>query len=191
MDDTRRPTELGAVHTALWQELTRAPHDKHHEWRTPVLATVDEDGQAADARTVVLREVDAAAATVMVFSDARAGKLAQLQAHPVGTLVFWSKRLGWQLRLRVRLHAQTEGLAVSSRWARLKLSPAAQDYLSPLAPGAALDAAAVPSGPPGPVERGHFALLLAQVQSTDWLELHRDGHRRARFDDTGARWLVP
>jgi hypothetical protein len=33
--------------------------------------------------------------------------------------------------------------------------------------------------------------LLAQVQSTDWLELHRDGHRRARFDDTGARWLMP
>lgn len=190
MDDTRRPTDLGAVHTALWQELTRAPHDKHHEWRTPVLATVDEDGQAADARTVVLREVDAAASTLALFSDARAAKLAQLQAHPVGTLVFWSKRLGWQLRLRVRLEAQTEGLAVSSRWARLKLSPAAQDYLSPLAPGEALDAAARP-GPPGPVERGHFALLLAQVQSTDWLELHRDGHRRARFDGTGTRWLVP
>ncbi|RVU43421.1 pyridoxamine 5'-phosphate oxidase family protein [Rubrivivax rivuli] len=191
MDDPRRPTELGAVQTALWQELTRAPHDKHHEWRTPVLATVDEDGQAADARTVVLREVDAAASTLVLFSDARAAKLAQLQAHPVGTLVFWSKRLGWQLRLRVRLQAQTEGLAVSSRWARLKLSPAAQDYLSPLAPGAALDAPAAPSRAPGAVERGHFALLLAQVQSTDWLELHRDGHRRARFDATGARWLVP
>ncbi len=190
MDDTRRPADLGAVHTALWQELTRAPHDKHHEWRTPVLATVDEDGQAADARTVVLREVDAAAATVMLFSDARAGKLAQLRAHPVGTLVFWSKRLGWQLRLRVQLQAQTDGLAVSSRWARLKLSPAAQDYLSPLAPGETLTSAPS-SEAPSPVERGHFALLLAQVQSTDWLELHREGHRRARFDSTGARWLVP
>ena len=191
MDDTRRPAELGAVHTALWQELTRAPHDKHHEWRTPVLATVDEDGQAADARTVVLREVDASTSTVMLFSDARAGKLAQLQAHPVGTLVFWSKRLGWQLRLRVRLQAQTDGLAVSSRWARLKLSPAAQDYLSPQAPGAALGAATAAPSTPSPLERGHFALLLAQVQSTDWLELHREGHRRARFDAAGARWLVP
>ncbi len=188
MEDARRPHDLDAVHAALWQELTRAPHDKHHEWRTPVLATVA--GDAADARTVVLREVDAASSTLMLFTDARAGKLAQLQAHPVGTLVFWSKRLGWQLRLRVRLHAQTEGLAVSSRWARLKLSPAAQDYLSPMAPGASLDAAA-PVSPSGTVERGHFALLLAQVQSTDWLELHRDGHRRARFDAPGARWLVP
>ncbi|KPF42655.1 pyridoxamine 5'-phosphate oxidase [beta proteobacterium AAP121] len=191
MDDARRPTELGAVRTALWQELTRAPHDKHHEWRTPVLATVDEDGQAADARTVVLREVDAAASTLALFSDARAGKLAQLQAHPVGTLVFWSKRLGWQLRLRVQLTAQTDGLAVSSRWARLKLSPAAQDYLSPLAPGAPMEADVPAQAPGAAVERGHFALLTAQVLSSDWLELHREGHRRARFDHTGARWLVP
>jgi hypothetical protein len=193
MAAAERPGSLSAVQIALWQELTRAQHDKHHEWRTPVLATVD--GDAADARTVVLREVSAEDATLTIFSDARAGKLAQLQAHPVGTLVMWSKRLSWQLRLRVELSAQTEGLAVASRWARLKLSPAAQDYLSPLAPGRALDGhpdVKVPPDSAAPaVERGHFALLQARVLSADWLELHREGHRRARFDDEGARWLTP
>jgi hypothetical protein len=29
------------------------------------------------------------------------------------------------------------------------------------------------------------------VAAVDWLELHADGHRRAAFDDQGARWLVP
>jgi hypothetical protein len=29
------------------------------------------------------------------------------------------------------------------------------------------------------------------VQSIDWLELHADGHRRAIFDETGARWVQP
>jgi pyridoxamine 5'-phosphate oxidase len=53
-----------------------------------------------------------------------------------GTLLAWSERLGWQLRLRVALAVETEGLGVSSRWARLKMSPAAHDYLSPLPPGA-------------------------------------------------------
>ena len=196
-----RPATLADVHTALWQELTRAPRDKHHEWRTPVLATVD--GDVADARTVVLREVDAESATLVFFSDARAGKLAQLRAAPLGTVVMWSRRLSWQLRLRVALSADTEGLAVATRWAQLRLSSAAQDYLSPLPPGIEATAPAVPaqaqaqeqaivpvlrSAPP---ERGHFALLRAQVLATDWLELHRDGHRRARFDADGARWLVP
>ena len=180
------------MQTALWQELARAAHDKHHEWRTPVLATVD--GEAADARTVVLREVDTPSSTLMIFSDARAAKLAQLQAHPVGTLVMWSQRLTWQLRLRVQLSAHTDGLVVASRWARLKLSPAAHDYLSPLPPGLALaspDVKAPPAAAAPAADRGHFALLQARVLSADWLELHRGGHRRARFDDEGARWLVP
>lgn len=190
-----RPATLAEVNTALWQELTRAPRDKHHEWRTPVLATVD--GDTADARTVVLREVDASAATLLFYSDARAGKLAQLQAAPRGTLVLWSRRLSWQLRLRVALTADTDGLAVATRWAQLRLSPAAQDYLSPVPPGieTALPAspaeAVAPALRSAPPERGHFAVLSARVLSTDWLELHRDGHRRARFDADGARWLVP
>ena len=192
MAAAQRPDSLAAVQAALWQELVRAAHDKHHEWRTPVLATVD--GDAADARTVVLREVDADDATLVIFSDARAAKLAQLQAHPVGTLVMWSRRLSWQLRLRVQLSAQTDGLAVASRWARLRLSPAAQDYLSPQAPGLALappDVQAPPAAALPAADRGHFALLQARVLSADWLELHREGHRRARFDESGARWLVP
>lgn len=184
------------IRPRIWTELQRAVNDRHHEWRTPVLATVD--GDAADARTVVLREADADDATLAIFSDARAAKLAQLQAHPVGTLVMWSRRLSWQLRLRVQLSAQTEGLAVASRWARLKLSPAAQDYLSPVTPGEALAQPEVdthvevpPAAAAPAADRGHFALLQARVLSADWLELHRDGHRRARFDDQGARWLVP
>jgi hypothetical protein len=36
-----------------------------------------------------------------------------------------------------------------------------------------------------------FAVVTAQVQSLDWLELHAEGHRRARFESQGARWLQP
>ena len=180
---------LAEIETALWQELTRAPRDKHHEWRTFVMATVD--GQAADARTVVLREVDADARRLTIYSDARAAKLPQLQAHPVGTLVLWSSRLSWQLRLRVQLHAQTEGLAVASRWARLKLSPAAQDYLSPLAPGVPLPDQKDASPPAARAERGCLAVITATVLSADWLELHPAGHRRARFAEGQGAWLAP
>ena len=184
MGTATRLQTLADIEHALWQELTRAPHDKHHEWRTPVLATVD--GNTADARTVVLREVDASAATLLFYSDARAGKLAQLQAAPLGTLVLWSRRLSWQLRLRVALSADTDGLAVAARWAQLRLSPAAQDYLSPLPPGAVLGSASPPRE-----SREHFAMLAARVQWVDWLELHAGGHRRARFTASGAEWLTP
>ena len=183
-----RLSTLTEIEDALWRELGRATTDRHHAWRTAVLATVSMQGgePAADARNVVLREVDRDERQLIVYTDARAAKAAQLRAHPHGSLVMWSSALGWQLRCRVRLTIEDTGLAVSSRWERLKLSPAAQDYLSPLPPGTPLAAT-----PAALSERSCFAVVTAQVEAIDWLELHRDGHRRALFTGAAGRWLQP
>jgi hypothetical protein len=134
----------------------------------------------------VLRDIEAAARTLLIYTDARSAKAQQAGLHPQGMLVLWSDPLGWQLRLRVHLMLQTSGLEVSSRWAQLKMSPAAHDYLSPLPPGSTL---AHPLPQRG--SRGYFAVLSAEVQAVDWLELHADGHRRAIFDAKGPRWVTP
>ena len=179
---------LQDIESAVWRELALAVQGPGHAWRVAVLAT--RDGQCADARSVVLRELDADARQLLIYTDARSPKLRQLAAHPSGTLVLWSAELGWQLRLSVSLEAETSGLRLSSRWALLKLTPAAQDYLSPLPPGSPLDA---PAGATTPARdsREHFALITASVTAVDWLELHAQGHRRARFDASGAAWLTP
>ena len=45
--------------------------------------------------------------------------------------------------------------------------------------------------------RAHFAVLLVEVQTIEWLYLAHDGHRRAIFDwdpdrnRWDGRWLVP
>ncbi|MEO8057366.1 MAG: pyridoxamine 5'-phosphate oxidase [Burkholderiales bacterium] len=190
-----RLATLAEIQTEVWQQLERAAHDKQHGWRTAVLATVD--GEAADARTVILREVDPRQKQLITFSDDRAGKVAQLLKHPRGTVVMWSALLGWQLRCRVLLSLEMTGLAATSRWASVKLTPAAQDYLARLPPGTPLNApqgkrAPVASPPaPEPLTREYFAVISAQVVGLDWLELHAEGHRRAIFDDQGARWVQP
>jgi len=189
----QRPATLPEIHTALWQELQRATKDRHHAWRTPVLATQIAAG-GADARTVVLREVDVPARQVIIYSDARAAKLEQLHTQAHATVLFWSPRLSWQLRARVQIDVATEGLRVATRWAQVQLTPSAQDYLSPWPPGQALQADGAPLPPTRqlPPDRGHFAVLTAQVLGMDWLELDRQGHRRAGFDATGqGQWLVP
>jgi hypothetical protein len=179
-----RLDDLQQIESAVWRELQAAPVRKGHEWRLGVLATTD--GESGDARSVVLRDFEAVSRTLIVYTDSRSPKAAQATAHPMGTLVLWSPSLSWQLRLRVSLEVETSGLRVSSRWARLKMTPGAQDYLSPMPPGS-------PMARPAP-ERGsreHFALLLLHIQSVDWLELHADGHRRAGFDPRGRQWLAP
>lgn len=181
-----RPDALSLLHARLWEELQQAVAQKDHAWRTPVLATRDGDG--VDARTVVLRDAQPAARRLMFYTDARSPKVAQLRAQPMATLVCWSAPLGWQLRLRCRLQISSDGLAVSSRWAQLKLSRSAQDYMAPIAPGTPVAA------PERPLlgERSHFALVYAEVAALDWLGLDNEqGHRRALFDAQGARWLAP
>lgn len=179
-----RLTELPAIEAAVWRELVACPRDKQHGWRVGALAT--RDGDRADARSVVLREVDAEDRSLIFFTDARSPKVRQIETTPEGVLLLWSAELGWQLRLQVTLGVETSGLAVSSRWARLKMTPAAQDYLSPLPPGSPLD-----QPRPQRQSRDHFAVVTALVSAIDWLELHAEGHRRAAFDAAGAHWLAP
>lgn len=175
---------LDAIEAAVWAEIERAAKEPGHAWRNPVLATVD--GTAADARTVVLREVDAAQKQLLIYTDTRAPKVAQLMSHPIGTLLMWSAALSWQARCRVRLSVEDSGLAVASRWAKVQHSRSAADYLAPLAPGATLHAAA-----PTAARREHFGVITAEVVLIDWLELHAQGHRRAVFEGGGRRWVQP
>ncbi len=172
----------------IWMELSRAALDRHHEWRTPVLATLGLDG-APNARTVVLRHADADALTLGFYTDSRSPKIAELAVQPQATLLFWSTRLGWQLRVRVRVAALTSGPQVEAVWAKVKQSRAAGDYLTLRAPGetvAADDSLVVNNHAPH-----HLALLNAQVDEIDWLELARDGHRRARLSAAAWEWLTP
>ena len=180
-----RLLDLDAIEAELWSQLERAPRERGHGWRVGVLATGDGAG-GADARSVVLRDVDRARRALIFYADSRSAKVRQIAARPQGTLVLWSPALSWQLRLRVTLAVRTNGLAVSSRWARLKMTPGAQDYLSPLPPGSPIDAPLPERG-----SREHFGVVTAVVDAVDWLELHADGHRRAGFDGQGARWVQP
>lgn len=176
----------------LWQELQRAPHDKHHDWRTPVLATQGLHHDGPQARTVVLRHADASLWSLSVYTDARSPKCAELLAQPLAQLTFWSRRLSWQLRVAAVATVNVEGEQVNAAWARMKSSPAAADYLGVLAPGQIKPAnASVAPASLQPVREHHLAVLNFKIRSMDWLVLSREGHQRARITPTGTwDWLT-
>jgi len=186
------------IREQIWKELVRATHDRHHAWRTPVLATVGADGRP-NARTVVLRKVSAAdGGSIQIYTDRRSPKVAELTAQPSACLVFWSARLSWQLRVAVDVSIQTEGPSVDALWQTVKQTRAAGDYLGLLAPGHSLtDESGVtddPTDDPTVIaaeQTVHFAVLIARVSEMDWLELGRGQHRRARIVDDQWQWLAP
>lgn len=174
------------IQKRIWTELGRATQDRHHAWRTPVLATIGADAAPA-ARTVVLREVDSSLFNLRFYTDSRSSKVADLSSHPRASLVFWSKRLSWQLRVQVSFTIQTTGQVVDSVWSRINQSAAAADYLSPLAPGTPLCA----PGPERLTNKHHLAVMSAVIHEIDWLELAKAGHRRAKFSSKSWEWLAP
>jgi len=184
MPPRSRIESLRLVETACWKELERAAREREHGWRIMTLATVE--GEQAHARSVTLRGADAATRRLVFYTDDRSPKLAQLQRNPLGTLLAWCRQLSWQVRLQVRLVQETDAALVGERWARLRMTPAAQDYLSPMAPGEPLTHPGQERG-----SREHFSIVNAEVMSLDWLELHPEGHRRALFSTGGPQWVQP
>lgn len=177
------------IRDQIWRELGRATQDRHHAWRTPVLATACTNG-SVNARTVVLRAVDKNEAQLQIFTDARSPKVEEITGVSNAVFVFWSPRLSWQLRVRVRISALTMGATVDVLWQRVKQSASAGDYLSASAPGSLLrsDSPALD----GSVQKdSHFAVLNAQVIEIDWLELASTGHRRAKVTADTWEWLTP
>ena len=75
-----RLESLPAIEAAIWAELQAAPRHQDHAWRVGVLATVD--GLAADARSVVLRELDLPGRTLLIYADSRSPKACLLYTSP-------------------------------------------------------------------------------------------------------------
>ncbi len=201
MSHSATGADLGELHLRIWQALTRATADRHHPWRTPVLATVDAAG-LPNARTVVLRRAVASEKLLEFFTDARSRKVLELRHQATASLVFWHPGHRWQLRVQTEAEVLTDGDLVDAAWARVKSSAAAADYLSALPPGSVLasgnasdsaSAQAVTSVVSqhlvAPAQH-HFALLRMRVTALDWLHLSRDGHQRAVWmGDGSGEWV--
>jgi pyridoxamine 5'-phosphate oxidase len=195
MDD-----DLRAVIEGAWRLLGRGSADRRSPVHTPVVASV-QDG-APDARVMVLRAADRAAATLRFHTDARSRKCAGLDGGAVSVLAYHPGE-AVQIRLGGMAEVVRDGALVDGIWAQA--TPFARRcYMVEAAPGSGL--AASGSGLPADVEgrkptleellpaRANFALVLVRVTSIDWLHLAQTGHRRARFsvtNDWQGEWVVP
>lgn len=170
--------------------------------RKPALATVSSGGAPA-VRTVILRNFDAKARVLELFTDARSAKVAELEREPRAAMLFYDPRRDVQLRLTGRAVPLT-GAAAAAAWTAAGL-PSRRAYLAVAAPGT--PSPAPTSGLPAEVEgiipaperleegRVNFALIRFAFDEADLVVLSRSGHRRARIrwlaDGAAADWLVP
>ncbi len=197
-----RPADsLPDILAHAWNLLVRGGADRKSPVHTPVVASVDATG-LPQARVMVLRKADPAAATLRFHTDARSPKVTQLDGKPVAVLAYHAAE---QVQLRIsgvaRIGRSTD--EADAIWAGSTLF-ARRCYLAEQAPGTPLPGPA--SGLPAWIEgqqptadqivpaRANFALLWVGVTAIDWLHLANSGHRRALFraaDGWAGEWVAP
>jgi hypothetical protein len=197
--------DLDEVRADIFRRLGRASKDRRSAMHTPVIGTVRADGTPSQ-RVMVLRAFDPATATLRFHTDARAAKVEELgNGAPISVLAYdaAAKR---QFRLSGTGRIETDGETADKAWNDATLF-ARRCYLADPAPGTLSD---IPvSGLPADIEgrkpeddaevapgRANFAVLLAEIDTIEFLHLAHTGHRRAifRLQPAGSwqgQWLVP
>ncbi|MEL6547995.1 MAG: pyridoxamine 5'-phosphate oxidase family protein, partial [Myxococcota bacterium] len=160
----------------IWKKLGRASVDRRSPWRTPVVATSGAEG--AEARVVVLREVDAVGRRLCFHTDARSSKYAQLKSSDRLVWVFWDPRGQVQLRVKCATRLYHRDEIARAHW-NTQGEGARALFALPGTPGAPLGDSTAPAHP-----FDAFVWVETIAESFDWLWLSHPEHMRFRFDLT-------
>ena len=199
------PSALPELARQAFRLLTEGGEDRDAAFRTPTAgvrsvggagtATTDADGLPA-VRSVVLRGFDPQRRVLQFHSDARAAKVGQLQARPALSMHVWDA--GRKLQMRVDGEATVDARDAAARAAWDATPPRSRaGYHQEPGPNAWLadPADARPDALDEEAAFANFALVSVQMHTLEWLELRRDGNRRAllrwRHDGFHANWLAP
>ena len=199
------PDDLDAVLADVWQRLGRAAKDRRAAMHTPVVATIAPDGVPSQ-RVMVLRSFDRSSATLRFHTDSRAAKAQQVGAGGPVSILGYDADAKRQFRLSGIARIETDTPAADQAWREATLF-ARRCYLADPAPGTVSELPV--SGLAADIEgrkpedehevapgRANFALLMAQIDTIEFLHLAHTGHRRAIFrkaarDVWQGEWLVP
>lgn len=163
-------------------ELRAATLSARHGLHLPTLATVGADGEP-QARTVVLRHVDAAHRELRFHTDVRSPKVAAIRRDPRVALHWYDPAQRVQVRIPAVATIHHGDAASGEAWAAAAAMSRAC-YAAESGPGTPLAGlAAAPAAPADGDDAGlrHFAVVVCRFDAAELLCLHASGHQRVRL----------
>lgn len=188
--------EPAAIRETLFRCLQDACANRHSPLRTLSLASLTEDGWP-EVRTVVFRGFDAQRRQVRMHTDWRSPKVAALRRDPRATLLWYAP--GWKLQVRAKatVTVHHQDAVTAACWADSD-PRSRRTYSAPQAPGtptvhgvtdlAPHLAHAIATEENTAAGVAHFTVLLAELQTMEWLMLSAEGNRRGCFHAKGDAW---
>ena len=198
-----KPDTFDSVLADIWMRLVRGGADRRSAFHTPVVASVDLEGNPQQ-RVMVLRQCVEADAMLRFHTDLRSAKRIEIGAHKRVSVLGYDPAAKIQIRARGTAQLDNAGAAVDAAW--IASSPSSRRcYLTQYGPGTVVDRPV--SGLPASLQnraperseteagRPNFAALMVTLDELEWLYLAHDGHIRARFAkcecEWKGEWLIP
>lgn len=184
---------LNQILSDLWNQLHEATIRSDHPFHLAGVASLNEI-QGVTLRTMVLRKIDPDTRSLMFHTDRRSPKFADLLQDPTLACLFYDPQARVQIRVQARATLHTQDAVAQEQWKALS-DHSRLLYAFSLPPGTEIDSPFPPTRVPLHEARDHFAVIVAHIDSMEWLYLDPQSHQRLSFtwqnEKVIARWLVP
>lgn len=195
--EARHRADLDAIYALVWSLLEDGVIDRRSAFHTPAVATVGKDGRP-NLRTVVLRHASKAAWTLGFHTDRRSPKFAALRTHRQASFLIYDPPAKIQVLCSGSVELHNNNDRSHAAWQRSH--PMSRVcYTQVQAPGTPLDGpehAEWQTADGSAMGQQNFVVVVARLQTIEWLHLSAQGNRRALFsrDEAGhlsRTWIAP
>ncbi|MCZ4408395.1 pyridoxamine 5'-phosphate oxidase family protein [Cryomorphaceae bacterium 1068] len=182
--------DLETVRRLCIGQLARGVQKKNHPFREVAMATVD---GVPNIRMVILRKLKQDPLSILVYTDNRSGKIAELKANPHASFLFWHPTSKFQLKLKTKVVIHQNDKMAAQHYHSIG-ERGRESYNTVKAPGSAINAEKNPySELKEKFDDSEFCVLECNVMEMEALQLSREGHIRAHFNikDNESNFIVP
>ncbi len=193
--------DLPACLDTAWRMLAEGATDRRSAFHAPMASSVGLDGRPR-VRVVILRGCDPASRRLRFHTDRRSDKFAELARHPAIALTAYDAAAKIQVRIEGEASLHTDDAVADDAWDASRRFSRICYGVEP-APGVAIADGGGFRLPEADDEinagRAHFAAVVIEARTLEFLYLASAGHRRARFSfgdpaeamPIEATWLAP
>ncbi|MGB6035288.1 MAG: pyridoxamine 5'-phosphate oxidase family protein, partial [Cryomorphaceae bacterium] len=124
--------DLESIRKLCIGQLARGVQKKNHPFREVAMATAD---GAPNIRMVILRKVESEPLSILVYTDSRSDKIAELGVSPYASFLFWHPSSKFQLKLKTQVTIHRQDKMAKECWESIG-GKGRESYNTEKAPGA-------------------------------------------------------
>jgi 3-hydroxyisobutyrate dehydrogenase len=194
--------DIDKIYDEIWSRLRIGKKDRNSEFHQCYVAS--SGNEFPSVRTVVLRHVDKDLLTIGFHTDIRSSKINDIKTNSNVTVLLYDHAAKIQLKINGIAEINHKNANTKAIWSNIR-DFSKKCYLVKNAPGTESNTPTsgypeqyediLPS--PEELESGYqnFTHVNINIKAIEWLYLHQNGHRRAKFTisktNIDKQWIAP